>query len=396
MGSICEVDERPRTSNAGGMVSIRRGATRNPDPIEAAEHLAVQLGGRDAGAVVFFASARYDLERLEAVLEDRFEGAQLLGCTTAGELSTDGYAENSLVGMSFSKSDFVVVSDHCDGIAAASLLQLCELVQSLMRRMQIRAPGSKPQNTFAMLLIDGLAGSEEPVLSAISRELGEIPLVGGSAGDDLRFRETVVFHDGAFRTGAAVLALVHTLVPFEVFKTQHIRSTDTKMVITEADPVRRVVSEINAEPAAREYARLSGIEREGLAPMELATHPLSVRVGGDDYVRSIRSVNDDESMTFYCAIDEGIVLSAARASDMLADLRALFARIESSVGKPTAVLGFDCIFRKLELQQSGLQASASRILSANNVIGFSTYGEQFHAMHLNQTFSGVAFGSRLP
>jgi hypothetical protein len=31
-------------------------------------------------------------------------------------------------------------------------------------------------------------------------------------------------------------------------------------------------------------------------------------------------------------------------------------------------------------------------LAANNVIGFSTYGEQFRSMHLNQTFSGVAFG----
>ena len=32
------------------------------------------------------------------------------------------------------------------------------------------------------------------------------------------------------------------------------------------------------------------------------------------------------------------------------------------------------------------------MLAANNVIGFSTYGEQINAMHLNQTLSGVAFG----
>jgi hypothetical protein len=28
------------------------------------------------------------------------------------------------------------------------------------------------------------------------------------------------------------------------------------------------------------------------------------------------------------------------------------------------------------------------------VIGFNTYGEQYASMHLNQTFSGVAFGRR--
>jgi hypothetical protein len=34
------------------------------------------------------------------------------------------------------------------------------------------------------------------------------------------------------------------------------------------------------------------------------------------------------------------------------------------------------------------------MLAENNVIGFSTYGEQFSAMHLNQTFTGVALGRR--
>jgi len=99
-------------------------------------------------------------------------------------------------------------------------------------------------------------------------------------------------------------------------------------------------------------------------------------------------------MTFYCAIDEGIVLSAANASeDIVANLNDLFTRISANIGKPSAVLGFDCIFRKLELQQRRLQDRVSGILAANNVIGFSTYGEQFRSMHLNQTFSGVAFGS---
>ena len=31
------------------------------------------------------------------------------------------------------------------------------------------------------------------------------------------------------------------------------------MVVTEADPATRIVTEINAEPAGREYARLVGL-----------------------------------------------------------------------------------------------------------------------------------------
>ena len=295
--------------------------------------------------------------------------------------------------MSFPRTQFETVAEHCDDLGTASLLQVCATVQALRRRLLVRAPGMNESNTFALLLIDGLAGVEEPVLSAIARELGNIPLVGGSAGDNLAFRETCVFHDGAFRSGCAVIALVHTSRPFEVFKTQHITSRDTKMVITKADPVRRVVTEINAEPASEEYARVSGLPVRELAPMTLATHPLTVRVGGEDYVRSIRSVNEDRSLTFSCAIDEGIVLSAGNAADIVTNLTDLFDRIHSNLGQPSAVLGFDCIFRRLELDNRNLRGRVSQILAANRVIGFSTYGEQFNSMHLNQTFSGVAFGN---
>ena len=372
--------------------AIRRGVSYSADPAEAARELSAQLGGPDSSVVVFFCSATYDLEALETHLNDRFGEAQLIGCTTAGEIGADGYVERALVGLSLPRTDFITVVERCDSLASASLLEICGLVQSLLRQLRLRAPGMNEDNTFALLLIDGLAGVEEPVLSAIARELGNIALVGGSAGDDLRFREAAIFHEGTFRSGSAALALVHTCRRFEVFKTQHITSMDKKMVITEADPVRRVVTEINAEPASVEYSRLFGVDGQTLHPMLLATHPLVVRVGGDDYVRSIRSVNEDNSLTFYCAIDEGIVLSAANANDIVSNLNVLFERIAANIGKPSAVLGFDCIFRKLELQQRRLQANASRILAENNVIGFSTYGEQFRSMHLNQTFSGVAFG----
>lgn len=374
------------------MPQIRRGVSRNRDAVLAAQELADQVCEPDTGAVVFFCSARFDLERLQTALADRFGEAQLLGCTTAGEISLDGYTEGALVGMSFPRAEFTVVSDYCDRLSTSSLLRVCSTVDGLLKRLRLRAPGANATNTFALLLIDGLAGIEEPVLSAIVRALGDIPIVGGSAGDNLRFRETVVFHGSAFYTESAVLALVHTERPFEVFKTQHIRSLDTKMVITEADPVRRVVTEINAEPASVEYARLSGAGTQPLAAMQLATHPLTVRVGGDDYVRSIRNVNEDGSLTFYCAIDEGVVLSAGAASDMVTDLNRLFARIERAVGPPAAILGFDCIFRRLELETRGMRHRVSELLAANNVVGFSTYGEQFQAMHLNQTFSGIAFG----
>ena len=49
--------------------------------------------------------------------------------------------------------------------------------------------------------------------------------------------------------------------------------------------------------------------------------------------------------------------------------------------------------RHLEIDRRGIKEEIGEILTRNNVIGFSTYGEQYNAMHVNQTFTGVAIGT---
>ena len=65
----------------------------------------------------------------------------------------------------------------------------------------------------------------------------------------------------------------------------------------------------------------------------------------------------------------------------------------TQIGPPQLVLTFDCILRKLEIDQSGLQAAVSEVLTSNNAVGFNTYGEQFCGVHVNQTLTAVALGA---
>src|SRR6185437_1775777 len=113
-------------------------------------------------------------------------------------------------------------------------------------------------NAFGFLLIDGLSLSEERVASSLFHALGDVPFIGGSAGDDLAFKETFVFADGEFHRDAAVLLLFETSLPVRTLKLQHFAPTGVRMVIAGADPDRRIVTEINGEPAAKAYARLIG------------------------------------------------------------------------------------------------------------------------------------------
>jgi hypothetical protein len=118
-------------------------------------------------------------------------------------------------------------------------------------------------------------------------------------------------------------------------------------------------------------------------------------MGGANYVRSIQKANPDGSLTFYCAIEEGLVLRVARGVDLVEDLDRALAGIRTEIGRPQLVVGFDCILRKLEIASRGDVDRVDALFRENNGIGFNTYGEQYCGVHVNQTLTGIAIGAAL-
>lgn len=388
--------------DAAASSSLPRAMSMADDPHDAVRELLAGLGAAGGGEglelVVVFCSPRYDRAALAHALGESFGSTPVIGCTTAGEITPQGYTSGAVVGIGFPSADFSIVTERIDALASFEVSDSTRILRSLMTKRD-RALAARPEpfpdrGSFAMLLVDGMSMSEETVVSALHSVLVDIPLFGGSAGDDLHFEKTFVLHDGAFRQDVGVIALFTSARRFSVFRTEHFVSSERKMVVTGADPLRRIVTEINAEPAGREYARMVGLEGEPLTPMIFAAHPVVVRVGGQYHVRSIQKVNEDESLTFFCAIEEGIVLTVAEGVHPVKNFEALMERLKDEVGPLDLVLGCDCILRRLEMEQRQLKRSMCDLLVRNNVVGFSAYGEQYNGMHVNQTFTGVAIGVR--
>lgn len=367
--------------------SILIGQSQATDPVVAVHELHAQIHRPDAALVMFFCSAAYPREALAAELRRAFAGLPVIGCTTAGELGPAGYRSGSLVGCSLPASDFSAVTACIDGLQDFSLRRGLDCAERLLAGSTAVTDGAE---RFALMLIDGLCQREEPVAYAFQKALGRIPLIGGSAGDDLAFRQTWVYHDGAFRTDAAVLAIVASRRRFAVFKTQHFRTADERLVVTAANPAQRVVHELNGLPAAQEYARLIGVPVEALEPRTFAAAPVVVFIDGTDYVRSIRQAHADGSLTFYCAVELGMVLRVASASDMIEHLDEAIAGIRAEVGRPQLVLAFDCILRNLESSRKGCQEPLAERFRTHRIVGFSTYGEQYGGVHINHTLTGIA------
>ncbi len=373
--------------------SIRQGQSCSTDPRQAVQEFHAAVAQQDMELVLFFCSSEYDLDVLAEELNRLFSGVQVIGCTTAGEIGPAGYRGHSLSGASFTAESCAAVSAILEGLDEFEISRAHSLAQTLLQELERKVPEASPNDSFACMLIDGMAGREEPVAHALQYALGKIQLFGGSAGDDMKLARTYVYFDGRFCSNAAVLVLINTSLPFRIFKTQHFVSSEERVVVTEADSSRRIVREINGLPAAEEYARLVGVEVDALNSRCFAASPVVVMIDGTDYVRSIQTANADGSLTFFCAIEEGLVLRVAKGINLLENLEQTFDRIRTEIGVPQFVLACDCILRNLEIAQKGLKDKAGEIFCRNNVVGFSSYGEQFHGVHVNQTLIGVAIGA---
>lgn len=343
-------------------------------------------------ACVFFSDQTLEPDYLASRLQSDCPGLEVTGCTTAGEITPEGILDGDLLFVLFPRSLFTISKLVIDDLAGGGIGEIAAKVSQLRENHAQKVEGNGHDRKFALCLVDGMSNAEEAVTAAIFWGLDDIPLIGGSAGDHMEFRKTFILANGTAKSGRAVVHIMSTSLPFHIFKSDNFIPSANKLVVTASDPDRRIVYEFNAAPAADEYAAAIGIEPQSLTAMSFASHPVVVRVGGEYFCRSIQKVNPDRSLSFFCAIDDGVVLTVAQARGMVESTRNTFSDIAGRLGGIDVILGFDCILRRLDAQNRQVFRNMSELYRDNRVIGFGTYGEQYQSMHLNQTLTGIAFG----
>jgi hypothetical protein len=367
--------------------------TEEQSPEKAAASIAAALDKSKVGQLLVFFSPSVPADPLSRALSKQFSGLPIAGCSTSGQISPDGFSEAGLLALAFPKKGFRIVSKILEDVQGLTVERGCQIVRELCAQLDYSASGLE-FNRFALCFIDGLSNCEEMIVSSLGWALGSIPLTGGSAGDNLHFAKTALLHNGQVHNGAALLLLVETEHFVRTFKHDNFEPTGTRLVVTASDSESRTVLELNAERAAYEYALASGVDAGSLTPMSFAAHPVVVRIGGDYYCRSIQKVNSNGSLTFFCAIDDGVVLTVARAKDMVEAAEKELQRLDREAGGLDFVLAFECVLRKLDSETHQVKHRMCEIYRKYNLIGFHTYGEQYNSMHLNQTLTGVAIGPK--
>jgi hypothetical protein len=366
-------------------MTILSAASSQRDPKAAARELAEGLGN-DLAFVIFFASSTHDPAALGRALSEVFD-APSIGCTTAGELSPGKMLEGSISAMGFDRSELSSV--HVSAIEDPGNP---EAVSGAIERLAaaVGAPLSSldPETQLGLVLQDGMGGSEEAVMMALSNATN-VPFVGGSAGDDARFEQTCTFVNFEPHVGGAALALLAPTRPFTILKTQSFDVRDDVLEVTDVDEATRTVRTFNGKPAAEEYARVLGVQPSEL-PDHWQRHPLGLLMeDGEPFVRSPQQLKGRD-VVFYCQVKPGMRLRVLDSRDIVEDTRRDLQRAIADAGGCRAVLNFHCILRTLELKARGQCDAYGRIFDDQVMAGFSTYGESYIG-HINQTSTMVIF-----
>lgn len=371
-------------SSAG---SIKTAFSKKPVTADCIKELQDQLAPMAPALVIFFASLQHAPDVISQSMQNAFPKAQVFGCSTAGEITSGQMLSDSVVAMGFS--------------AAAALDMKIEVVQDLQKRSAIEQAfknfeahygqpvgAMDPSRHVGILLIDGMAGTEENFIETLG-DLTNVPFIGGSAGDDLKFSGTYVYANGKTYTNAAVLALLKPGLSFSFIKTQSFRFLGKTLRVTKADEAKREVQQFNDKPAVQAYAEAIGVP-VGEVSQHFMRNPIGLVVEGEPYVRSPQRIKDD-TMVFYCSVKEGMDLSLLESTNMISDTRQAIAQAQKELGNISGIINFDCILRTLDLRQQNLCSDYGKLFDSFPTVGFSTYGEQYIG-HINQTSTMLVFG----
>ncbi|WP_171173065.1 FIST N-terminal domain-containing protein [Ruegeria sp. HKCCD8929] len=370
-----------------GPTFIQIGQSGSADARVAVREAASGLDLAKTRFVLAFIPSTLDLTDAMGGIDDSLAGVPVFGCTTAGQITTKGYETDALLLLAFPKANFRCASILFEDLNPLDTTSIAQQAQKQTEKFQHTAGW----NRLALMFSDGLSKQEDLLVSTLETVLDGLPIFGGSAGDGLLFQKTFVLHKGEAHTNAAILLLIETNLQFQGFGFDHFLPVGSPIIITDADPDERVVYEINGAPAAEEYARLVGCPVDALSPQVFAENPMLLRHNLKYYVRAIRDATAGHALSFLAAIDDGLIMTLGRGQAILKTLETGLSVKDHKGRAPDFILGFDCVLRKLEIEQKQLRRQVSDILQSRRVLGFNTYGEQQSGVHMNQTFVGVAF-----
>lgn len=416
MGSInCQNGDNMKTP-----LSIGIGLSETGDGEAAARDVRDMAGEKITFAFVF-ASPSYDPHSVYNDISSVLADANIIGCTTAGEISsicgnatTDSIAVLGIGGSRIKTSVGVGKGLSQNGekagveAATAAYKQLNFDPYTMFVGMMHKTPLDlvKMKMFLNILIPEGLSQNEEGFLRGLVRTVGRnSPIIGGSSGDDLNLEKTYQFGNGVYTDAGVLGVLTGGIKMGTAIGNSYVPIPGKGAAVTKSEG--RTVYEFNRRPAAEVLKEL--LEVDELTFELNAQKPLgfkSVDVSNEYVIRSVGTENSDGSLSFFSEIPQGVYFNVMETNKELLEVRfrETLRKALLDAGNPKnvgAVVVFNCTYKHLANERCGCNDFTviwDELGKDVPVIGFNTYGEQGSTSggavgHHNQTSSILVIGN---
>jgi hypothetical protein len=363
------------------------GASTNPASnvavTEAARRAMAGLAGAKPSHGFLFASPSLDLQAA-LVGAKEISGAEMIGCTTAGEITDAGLTHGGVAVMLVASESATRV-EMTHGLKANPERAARELVADLEPTKKAAAANDNRHLT-TVLLTDGLGGTGERVVNELygSRIQSGTQIVGGAAGDEGKFAATLVGATDKASVDAAVALHVFSARRWGIGVKHGLRATTKQMRVTKAEG--NVVFEIDGQPAFVAYQRHAAARGLELTPEHASSYMIANELGVHFFERIGRaraplSVGPGGSLVCAAEIPRGSMVSIldGEVDSMVNAARAAAEEARASLNgvQAAGILLFDCVCRGMILKTNfHREVEAVRsVFPGVPMAGFLTYGE---------------------
>lgn len=344
----------------------------------------------DIVLVVTLNSPSYDAETILDVIEEELGSVPVIGSTTSGEFTDERVTDDGLAVAIIASDDLAVETAVGSGITADVFGAVQEATD------QLSNVDDRPGDYSAGITFhDGLAGRGEEVTLVTNDALGDIPLAGGSAGDNLAMAETLVYNESTVASDGVVIALLSGSRPFGLAAEHGHEPISATHEVTDAE--ENVINEIDGRPAFEVWreavvgeTELSEADIDQLDddPDRLVDLMVKYEFGFEtaegEYKIRWPGLTDstDGPMTFATGVPEGAevrIMRSPKQGQIDSAGEAARRSLDSFDGDDDALAGaliFDCACRDLILGDDfdlAVEELANEL--AVPLIGFETYGE---------------------
>jgi hypothetical protein len=334
----------------------------------------------NANLVLVFSSVkRFSEGKLQSFLKARYPTAEIVGCTTSGEISANGVFDDSI---QISAIMWEKVMQRVAQTKMTSMQSSFETAAGLAKQL-------KSDSLKALLVIsDGLNVNGSELLKGFQSVIGEIPIIGGLAGDSGAFVKTLQIYNDAISDGMVIaVGLYGDALVVSSGALGGWKPYGPPRKITKSD--KNIVYEMDGKPALPLYRMYIGEAFSKGLPGTGLKFPLAIIEDGKrdvEKIRTLLAVNaNDNSLTFAGNVEEGETVRLCQTNhDRLVEGAGAAATLvmdglgENKTNQTGLALCVSCVGRKgvMAEQVADEVKQVQQILgSKTNITGFYSYGE---------------------